>query len=56
MTLNRKNLTVRLRSAIFLVNRAAAGVCGSCSAFGLFFLVLSVTRRRPLLGQVLVGT
>ena len=39
-----------------LVNRAAVGMRGSCSAFSLFFFVLSVTRRRPLLGQVLVGT
>ena len=32
------------------------GMCGLCFAFSLFFLVLSVTRRRPLLSQVLVGT
>ena len=37
-------------------NRAAAGVRGLRFTFGLFFLVLSVTWPRPLLGQVLVGT
>ena len=40
----------------FIFNRAAAGVRRSYSAFGLFFLVLSVIWPRSLLGQVLVRT
>ena len=40
----------------WIFNHAAIGGRGSRFTFGLFFLVLSVTRRRPPLGQVLVGT
>ena len=43
--------------ASLFINRAAIGGCDSRSARDLFiFLVLSVTRRRPLLGQALIGT
>ena len=38
-----------------IINRAAIGRRDSCSARGLF-LVLSLTRGRPLLGQVVVGS
>ena len=40
----------------FVNNRAAVGGRGSWSTFDLVFLVLSVTRRRIPLSQVLVGT
>ena len=38
-----------------VINRVAVGRRGSCSA-QVFFLVLLVTRGRPPLGQVLIGT
>ena len=53
------NLEPQAKPIFSFFNRAAISRWRSCSARGLFFyffLVLSVTRRRPPLSQVLVGT